>query len=336
MSAYLQLFNEQQKNALLKTRAAERKLGECVELPTSADLKIALAASNARFVLLGIPEDIGVRANLGLGGAHTAWQPALQSLLNIQSTSAFSGNELLVLGSIDCAEWMHAAQSASIIELRQLVAQIDDVVYPIIQSIVAAGKIPIVVGGGHNNAYPLLKGTSLALHKAINCINMDAHSDYRIMEGRHSGNGFRYALHEGYLNRYALVGLHENYNSAAVLADLHDNASIAFSFYEDIFIRQRISYTSALQQALAHTSGLPTGLELDLDCIEHTLSSASSPSGMTVLQARQYISYMAQHADCRYIHLTEGAAQLDNGQQSSSIGKLIAYLISDCIKSFPA
>ena len=336
MSAYLQLFNEQQKNALLKTRAAERKLGECVDLPSSTDVATAIAASSARFVLLGIPEDIGVRANLGLGGAHTAWIPALQSLLNIQSTTAFLGNELLVLGSVDCAEWMHAAEAASVPVLRDIVAQIDTHIFPLIQTIVAAGKIPIVVGGGHNNAYPIIKGVSLGLQQAINCINMDAHSDYRIMEGRHSGNGFRYARHEGYLNRYALVGLHENYNSAAVVADMHADANIAFSFYEDIFIRQRMSYTTALQEAQAHAFGAPTGIELDLDCIEHTLSSASSPSGMTVLQARQYVSYMAQHADCRYIHLTEGAAQLDNGQQSSSIGKLIAYLITDFIKSFPA
>ena len=42
MSAYLQLFNEQQKNALLKTRAAERKLGECVDLPSSTDVATAI------------------------------------------------------------------------------------------------------------------------------------------------------------------------------------------------------------------------------------------------------------------------------------------------------
>nr|WP_233167177.1 arginase family protein [Pedobacter sp. ASV2] len=35
-------------------------------------------------------------------------------------------------------------------------------VFPIIEKIVAAGKVPIVIGGGHNNAYPIIKGSSLA------------------------------------------------------------------------------------------------------------------------------------------------------------------------------
>ncbi len=33
----------------------------------------------------------------------------------------------------------------------------------------------------------------------INSINLDAHSDFRPAEGRHSGNGFRYAEEDGYL-----------------------------------------------------------------------------------------------------------------------------------------
>jgi formiminoglutamase len=43
-----------------------------------------------------------------------------------------------------------------------------------------------VIGGGHNNSYPLIKGTAKGWHKAgviplaqINCINLDAHADYR-------------------------------------------------------------------------------------------------------------------------------------------------------------
>jgi arginase family enzyme len=32
----------------------------------------------------------------------------------------------------------------------------------------------------------------------VNAINFDAHSDFRILEGRHSGNGFSYAYEEGF------------------------------------------------------------------------------------------------------------------------------------------
>ena len=50
---------------------------------------------------------------------------------------------------------------------RHAVHTIDEEVEPLIKLITAAGKIPIVVGGGHNNAYPLIKGAAKGLHKAV-------------------------------------------------------------------------------------------------------------------------------------------------------------------------
>jgi formiminoglutamase len=71
-------------------------------------------------------------------------------------------------------------------------------------------KNPII--GGHNNSYGNIKGTALAKGKPVNAINFDAHSDFRILEGRHSGNGFSYAYEEGFLKKF-YFGLHENYTS---------------------------------------------------------------------------------------------------------------------------
>jgi formiminoglutamase len=169
---------------------------------------------------------------------------------------------------------------------------------------------------------------------AVNCINLDAHSDYRMMEGRHSGNGFRYAKADGYLARYAIVGLHRNYNSNAVLSDLSEDADIHHAFYEDIFLWQEQSFKEAITAAIAHTKGLPTGIELDLDCIERVLSSAATPCGITTLEARQYLVQCAGTAKPAYLHLTEGAAELRDGRKDGSTAKLIAYLVSDFIKAF--
>jgi arginase family enzyme len=202
------------------------------------------------------------------------------------------------------------------------------------KKIIAAAKVPILIGGGHNNAYGLLKGASLAYEQAINCINLDAHSDYRIKEGRHSGNGFRYAKSEHYLGQYAMVGLHENYNSAAIINDLLQDESIQFSFFEDIFIQQHIDFKEAVLQAVNFTDGQPTGIELDLDCIQNVLSSAATPVGISTLQARQFVALAADKCHPAYLHLCEGATQLANGKSDTSTGKLIAYLISDFVKNY--
>ncbi len=43
-----------------------------------------LEKTSAKFVIFGIPEDIGVRANYGKAGTSNAWQEFLKAFLNVQ------------------------------------------------------------------------------------------------------------------------------------------------------------------------------------------------------------------------------------------------------------
>jgi formiminoglutamase len=314
-------------------RPGETKLGEKVTCVHNEDWEKELKDSAARFVLLGIPEDIGVRANYGVGGTHTLWEPALKAILNVQHTDKLNGEDLLVLGAFDFSDLMKKAEHREVNELRELVVLIDEAVVPVIQKIVSAGKIPIIIGGGHNNTFPVLQGASHALKGPLNCINLDAHSDYRKMEGRHSGNGFRYAKAKGYLEKYAVVGLHENYNAQDIVGEFATNESLHCSFYEDIFIRSKLSFIQSIRDAIVHTSGSKTGVELDLDCIGYALSSAITPSGITPLHARQYLDTCARFCDVAYLHIAEGTIKLRNGREDMNSAKLVAYLVTDFIKA---
>ena len=132
-------------------------------------------------------------------------------------------------------------------KLSQLVEKIDKEVSHIIFNIVKAGKIPIVIGGGHNNAYGNIKGTALAKGKPINAINFDAHSDFRILEGRHSGNGFSYAFEEGFLKKYFIFGLHENYTSKSVLDIIKKiEDRVRYNTYDSIKIRKEKDFNQEL------------------------------------------------------------------------------------------
>ena len=73
--------------------------------------------------------------------------------------------------------------------------------------------------------------------------------------------------------------------------------------------------------------------ELDLDAIEYVLSSAGTPAGITVLQARQYINFASTDAKVAYLHICEGASQLGDGSKDETTGKLISYLVTDFIKA---
>ena len=132
----LKIYSQSDINNLIIYRNGETKLGERIQTISSLD---ALQSSTAKFVLLGIPEDIGVRANSGIAGASTTWRPALMAFLNIQSNRFLSGEEILVLGHFEIEE----PKDSTIDGLRKKVSEIDDLVYPVIEKIVAAGKIPI-------------------------------------------------------------------------------------------------------------------------------------------------------------------------------------------------
>lgn len=153
------------------------------------------------------------------------------------------------------------------------------------------------------------------------------------MEGRHSGNAFRYAEADGYLGKYCIVALHENYIPQNVLTDIHANPFIQYSSYEDIFIHEKLNFIQAVAHASGFTEDTQTGIELDLDSIQNVLSSACSPSGITTLQARQYINFAATDSKVAYLHISEGACQLTDGTKDDRTGKLISYLVSDFFKA---
>ncbi len=301
-----------------------------------------LQGADARFVLLGLPEDIGVRANYGRGGAHTAWQPALENILNIQSNQFLSGKEIVVAGHVDFSDLMAASAQLNprdeqqLNQLRDMVKKVDERVCEIMQVIISCNKIPIVIGGGHNNSYPNIKAAALALkqaHKGIHVINCDPHSDFRPLEGRHSGNGFSYAFGEHYLYAYSVLAMHESYNTAAVLERFkQDNDLLTYSTYEDIFVRGKISFQEALQQGIDFCRGHYCGVELDMDAITNVPSSAKTSSGISPLEARQYVYACARNLRAVYLHIAEGAPVLAHIKADNKTGKLIAYLVSDFIK----
>jgi formiminoglutamase len=331
---------------ITRTRVGETRLGEKVKT-IAWDQKLnwqqELAAMPQRYVLLGLPEDIGVRANFGRGGAYSAWQPALSTLLNIQSNARFTGEELIVLGHVDFSDAMEEMKAldvqkgADLQRARKIVSEIDDKVFPVLEAIFNAGKEAIVIGGGHNNAYGLLKGLSKSMNsnnqKEIGCINCDAHSDFRRLEGRHSGNAFSYAIHEDILQRYSMIGLHEIFNISQVMEDLIQNQKLQATWFEEIFVREEITFQEAITKAIQFNRGIPVGLELDFDIIQNIPSSAKTSSGISTIQARQYIHWVASNADVKYLHLAEAAPILSHIKTDLKTGKLVAYLVSDYIKA---
>lgn len=323
-------------------RSGEIKFGEKMfTIPKGVDIASFLKECEAKFVIFGIPEDIGIRANFGRPGAASAWDSAIRSLANIQHNRFCKGNQLLVLGHLDVTAEMDEAKLLDFHNINDrktfnnLVERIDKEVAHIISNIVKSGKIPIVIGGGHNNSYGNIKGTALANGKPINAINFDAHSDFRILEGRHSGNGFSYAYEEGFLKKYFIFGLHENYTSKNVLDNIKKiEDRVRYNTYDEIAIRKQKDFGEEMMQAHEFIKSDCYGIEIDLDSIPNIASSAMTPSGFSIEVLRQFISYFGKHENVAYLHICEGAPDLGEEKNNHLIGKLIGYLVTDFMKAY--
>lgn len=331
------LFNADDLKSLLKNRNNESKFGEHVQLVTASNnIYDTLTNLDVDYVIFGIKEDIGVFANYGNAGAAKAWAATLKILLNIQSNAYTNANKVLVLGYLDFTKEMKKVKTfdqsikKDINKARKKVSKIDTYVSDLVHQIVSAGKIPIVIGGGHNNAYGNIKGTALALKKPINVVNFDAHSDFRPEEGRHSGNGFSYAYAEGFLKNYFIFGLHENYTSDIIFKTLNKFRAIKYNTFEAISIRNENTFKSELDTASEFVANKPFGIEIDCDAIKNIPSSAMTPSGYSVKKARAFVNHFGKFEKVKYLHICEAAPTPDT---EVKVGKLITYLITDFMRS---
>ncbi len=344
MLRYFHQYTRADISPQIRSREGETKLGEVSEVPADQSIDSFLKGTTALFVVFGISEDIGVLANYGKSGAATAWNSFVTSFLNIQANEFTNASSIAVLGHFSFEELKRDVDKKAlraeerISGYRKAVIAVDDAVSELVHLIVTHQKLPIIIGGGHNNCYPIIKGTATALAAAdrgyldgINCVNLDAHFDYRLAEGRHSGNGFRYAKEGNFLQKYFALGIHENYIQAVVLNDVNKEEDIAFTTYEEVFIRQKKTWRQSLEEAAKFVGpDRVIGIELDLDSIAFVPSSAATPCGITSREALQYIDYITNHCKIGYLHICEGIATSDD----ALVGKLISYLVGHFVKTF--
>jgi formiminoglutamase len=297
--------------AFQQLRDGETRLGQVIRyadpaLPL-ADALLLAKQQGCAFVLLGVPEDIGPRANLGQGGSDLGWQAFARKFINLQQNEFLDGSKLLMLGELDCAALQQQSQDADLAKLRTLCSELDALLEPVLLAIFAAGLTPVVIGGGHNNSLPLLAALTKSQQQPVNCINLDPHADFRLLEGRHSGNGFSYAKHYGYLDRYLVMGLHELKNSASSLQQIK-TAGVDVLSYQHLFVREQAPWPDLLKLWLSQRNPQQVfGIELDTDAITGMPVSAYNSCGVSVQQAEHFVYLLAKQPQSRYLHLAEAA-----------------------------
>lgn len=308
-----QQFNDLDVKELLTNRTGETRIGN----------HLTNKNNNAKFVILGIEESIGPLANNGLPGSENAFHCFLKVFLNTQVHDGFDVSRFEILGAIK-----HLKKNETLIEGSEQVVELDEFVVEILNEFFSENQIPIVIGGGHNNAYPLIKWCYIK-NNGVNVINLDPHADCRDTNGRHSGNSFSYAIEEDILNNYAVLGLHEAFNNQFIREFLK-NQSVFHTFYED-YLTDEHDLKADFKKAIKKIeNNFPIGIEIDMDAIAYMPSSAFSPSGWTLDQVRNYLIFAAQNSEkLAYLHLPEASPKKKLDEKI--VGKALAYLVRDFI-----
>jgi len=333
MSESIKYLSEEFLIPFKNKRPGEQHIADVARFGTSSlsleENLLSAKKQDVKYIILGVPEDIGPRANCGNGGAHLGWNNFLSVFLNQQSNHFFDWSQCLVLGEIDTSDLQSQSydsdgKSVDVEVLRSLCQKLDSRLEHALQALFSHDFEVILIGGGHNNAYPLIKALSTTTSQKVSCSNLDPHADFRPMEGRHSGNPFRYAYEEEALGQYYLIGMHEQKNNQATVDGLK-KANFPVTSFQSIFMREEMSFKETLDNAKSYLSqsSTPIGIELDVDAIKNAGASAYSICGFSVEQAISYIHQLSALPNVRYVHLCEGAP-IGEGNDT---GQLLTQLV---------
>ena len=319
-------FDKKSVNQFIKHRHGETKLGETLDLVKNIE---DLKDCQQKYIIVGLPEDIGVQANHGQAGTSQAWEVFLKAFLNIQNNRFNTAKNALILGHLDFGRYnkelkkLEPNHNDYHVFLGDIVEKIDKDVTQLISYILSCDKIPIVIGGGHNNAYGIIKACAQNEDKAINVLNIDAHTDLRQIEHRHSGNGFSYALQKEYLDKYYIFGLHKNYTPEAIFEFIDKKPNISYCCIDQMLHLNQLEKLSKLKAGCNFLKN-DFGLELDCDSIHNFNSSAISPTGFSVDDIRNMIKLLKNNP-LKYIHICEAIP-------APTVGKALSYFVSDLVR----
>ncbi len=167
--------------AYLPRRPEDPRLGEVIE-SWSGD---PAALRPGRGVLIGFPQDEGVRRNGGRPGAAEAPDAIRRCLYRL---TPWDGENDLSLADQPPLDLGNVRVTADLEESQRALGEV-------VAAVLRAGAVPVVLGGGHETAFGVYLGY-VAAGLPVGVVNVDAHLDVRpLIDGQgHSGSPFRQML----------------------------------------------------------------------------------------------------------------------------------------------
>jgi formiminoglutamase len=217
---------------------------------------------SSEIVLLGLPQDEGVRRNRGRVGAKDAPDAIRRCLYKLV---AKEGLKLFDLGNTVIEDTLEATHNTH----REVVRRV-----------LANGKRLVVLGGGNDTSYPDCSALAMETEGDILAFNIDAHFDVRADAIRNSGTPYRQLLEEGHIlpeNFYEVAYQHFA-NSSNSINYLAERGVWAY----DLSQIRSIGIRSLLMRLLQRGDAIFWGLDMDVvRAADAPGVSAINPIGLT-------------------------------------------------------
>ena len=262
----------------------------------------------ADIVILGCPQDEGVKRNggrVGAKGAPSAIRAQLYKLgvAGLERVKLFDLGDTLTGGNLEDIHERHQA---------------------IVRQVIRDGKRLVVLGGGNDISYPDVSGLALE-HPDLAAFNLDAHFDVRADSPRNSGTPYRQLLEEGHLRpeRFFEVGYQPHANSSVYVDYLSTLGVGRFS-------RQQVQ-TQGIGDLFADLLNVPaTALfwGLDMDVVRAADApgvSAPNPTGLDGRDLTELAELAGGDKRSRVFEISEVNPEFDVDDRTSRLAAVIIW-----------
>ena len=290
----------------------DRKMGDLVS-GEAADY------DDAEIVIIGCPQDEGVRRNNGRIGAAAAPDKIRQLLYQLTSPPDLTSGRVVDLGNIKIADTLE--------ETHEIQAKV-------VAEILGNKKRLIVLGGGNDIAYPDCLGLS-KVHKSILALNIDSHFDVRENEVRNSGTPYRQLLEENIIRS-------ENFFELAIQP--FANSDIYWQYLKSKGVSIH-SLEQLRQQGLEKTllsildknksEAIFWGFDMDSVCsAEAPGVSASYPTGLSAAEILAIASIAGADNRSKILEISEMNPEYDIDNRTAKLAAqiILGYLSSTTSK----
>lgn len=265
--------------------------------------------AGAEVILLGCPQDEGVRRNRGRVGAAEAPAGIRRALYRYPISEAFEHLAMTDLGDIRWAGTLEDTHAA---------------LHLVVRACLREGKLVVVLGGGNDISYPDCSALAAECPDPL-AFNIDRHLDVRADPVRNSGTPYRQLLEEGWLKpgSFHEVGTNSFANSLPYRRYV-EGLGVGVHYLDQL----RAGGVGATLRAIVEASpreAIFFGFDLDVvRAAEAPGVSDASPMGLTAKEVCEIADVAAGDPRTRLIELTEVNPRYD---QDNITCKLAANIV---------